>query len=606
MTLKEEFIDMLSLINPNITEDSYEEDYVIEEDCFMEVCKKTGKEITYSNECSECEYCLDDCNCEYKLCKKVDIYLWSGAEDSRGYIFKKDSDALNASSVHYINNQKQLVKEMAILKKEFDSFRDGYAAYAKRIQEYKKYIAEFVDEVTSEFSVFENVNKDIIPVVFDEDCRRDHDWEKETFIGGDFHNVGVQSVIHIYDSWSRDMEHMKQTIRHSANEFREFDDVLDETAAKWEKLSSVQRAAVSKAFAGTRQANRFQLLMENYDKALEYEKIANNSQGTAMKKFEENYLNSLEAKQKSLQASFESLSMNIISRESYSGIIEATQALVEFLNQTNLLKGAISGLAIGGLTKGFLSITTGLTKSAMHMQNFQKSFELLKSGNIDADGIEKLISYTDGLSKSQLKAILSSEQLTTAQRIQILTATGMDEATAKATLATMGLSAANTTATGTTLSLGTALKGLWNTLLSNPIMIVGMAVTAGVSMWQSYKQSIKEAVSSAKSAGQSFQENTSSLNSNISKVKELKSALASGTLSEQESAQAKSQLLEIQNQLVSTYGEQKAKIDLVNGSLEKELSLMNDLAVQDANKYLNENKKGIDKASDEMEKNRKT
>ena len=214
MTLKEEFIDMLSLINPNITEDSYEEDYVIEEDCFMEVCKKTGKEITYSNECSECEYCLDDCNCEYKLCKKVDIYLWSGAEDSRGYIFKKDSDALNASSVHYINNQKQLVKEMAILKKEFDSFRDGYAAYAKRIQEYKKYIAEFVDEVTSEFSVFENVNKDIIPVVFDEDCRRDHDWEKETFIGGDFHNVGVQSVIHIYDSWSRDMEHMKQTIRH--------------------------------------------------------------------------------------------------------------------------------------------------------------------------------------------------------------------------------------------------------------------------------------------------------------------------------------------------------------------------------------------------------
>lgn len=395
-------------------------------------------------------------------------------------------------------------------------------------------------------------------------------------------------------------------LRDSANEFREFDDVLDETAAKWEKLSSVQRAAVSKAFAGTRQANRFQLLMENYDKALEYEKIANNSQGTAMKKFEENYLNSLEAKQKSLQASFESLSMNIISRESYSGIIEATQALVEFLNQTNLLKGAISGLAIGGLTKGFLSITTGLTKSAMHMQNFQKSFELLKSGNIDADGIEKLISYTDGLSKSQLKAILSSEQLTTAQRIQILTATGMDEATAKATLATMGLSAANTTATGTTLSLGTALKGLWNTLLSNPIMIVGMAVTAGVSMWQSYKQSIKEAVSSAKSAGQSFQENTSSLNSNISKVKELKSALASGTLSEQESAQAKSQLLEIQNQLVSTYGEQKAKIDLVNGSLEKELSLMNDLAVQDANKYLNENKKGIDKASDEMEKNRKT
>lgn len=214
MTLKEEFIDMLSLINPNITEDSYEEDYVIEEDCFMEVCKKTGKETTYSNECSECEYCLDDCNCEYKLCKKVDIYLWSGSEDSRGYIFKKDSDALNASNIHYINNRKQLVKEMSILKKEFDSFRDEYAAYAKRIQEYKKYIAEFVDEVTSEFSVFENVDKDMIPVIFSEDYRRDHDWKKETFTGGDFRARGSQTVIHIYNSWSRDIEDMKQTIRH--------------------------------------------------------------------------------------------------------------------------------------------------------------------------------------------------------------------------------------------------------------------------------------------------------------------------------------------------------------------------------------------------------
>lgn len=31
---------MLSLLNPNITEDSYDEDYVIETDFFMEICKK--------------------------------------------------------------------------------------------------------------------------------------------------------------------------------------------------------------------------------------------------------------------------------------------------------------------------------------------------------------------------------------------------------------------------------------------------------------------------------------------------------------------------------------------------------------------------------------
>ena len=182
--------------------------------------------------------------------------------------------------------------------------------------------------------------------------------------------------------------------------------------------------------------------------------------------------------------SFESLAFNTISRDAYGGILEATQAMLEFLDKTNLVKGALSGLAVGGLTKGFLSIKTGITDAAMHMQNFQKALDLLKVGDIGTDGIEKLITYTDGLSKSQLKAILSSNQLTTAQRIQILTANGMDAATAEATLSTMGLSAANATATASTVSFGTALKGLWSTLLNNPIILLGMAVTAGVSAWQ--------------------------------------------------------------------------------------------------------------------------
>ena len=369
-------------------------------------------------------------------------------------------------------------------------------------------------------------------------------------------------------------------------------------------MSGVQQRAVSKAFAGTRQMNRFQLLMENYNKALDYEKIANKSEGTALKKFEDNYLNSIEAKQKSLQASFESLAFNTISRESYAGVIEATTALVEFLDKTNLVKGALAGLTVGGGAKAFLSITNGITEVAMHMQNFQKSLELLDAGNISTESIEKLASYTDGLSKSQLKAIVSSKELTAAQRLQILTASGMDEATAKATLATMGLSTAEATATTSTISLSTAFKGLFSTLLSNPMFLIGTAVTAGVSVWQSYKKSVEEAVSSAQSAGQNFSENTSLLNDQINKVRELKSALASGTLSEQESAQAKSQLLEIQKKLVSTYGEQAKEIDLVNGSLKEQIALMNELAVKDSNEYLNENKKGIDKARKEMEKNR--
>ena len=354
------------------------------------------------------------------------------------------------------------------------------------------------------------------------------------------------------------------SMRDVNGQFLEAEVIMDNVGQKWGTFDKNTQKAVATAMAGTYQYNKLISLFDNYNKVLKLTETAQNSAGSSAKKFEENYLNSLEAKQKKLHASFESLAFNTISRDSYAGIIEATQALVEFLDKTNLVKGALTGLAVGGLTKGFLSITTGITKSAMHMQNFQKSLDLLKAGNIGTDGIEKLASYTEGLSQSQTKAVLSSKELTAAQRIQILTAQGMDEATAKATLTTMGLSTAESTATTSTISLGTAFKGLFSTLLSNPLFLIGTAVTAGVSIWQSYKQSIEEAVSSASQAGQQFAENSSSLNDQIAKVQELKSALVSGTLSEEESYNAKSQLLEIQKQLVATYGEQASGIDLIN------------------------------------------
>ena len=103
--------------------------------------------------------------------------------------------------------------------------------------------------------------------------------------------------------------------------------------------------------AGAYQYNKLISLFDNYDKVLSLTETAQNSSGMAMKKFNDAYLNSLEAKKKSLQASFESLSMNLISKESISGILEASQSVVEFLDKTSLLKTALTGLAVGVQSK---------------------------------------------------------------------------------------------------------------------------------------------------------------------------------------------------------------------------------------------------------------
>lgn len=97
------------------------------------------------------------------------------------------------------------------------------------------------------------------------------------------------------------------SLRDSANSFRDFDKVLDETANNWSNYSDVQQRAIASAFAGTHHMNEFIVLMENYDKALEYTEKSLNSSGEAMDKFSA-YEKSVEAHTESFTNAIQSLS----------------------------------------------------------------------------------------------------------------------------------------------------------------------------------------------------------------------------------------------------------------------------------------------------------
>lgn len=393
-------------------------------------------------------------------------------------------------------------------------------------------------------------------------------------------------------------------LRKTVTEYNSYDDVLDNLADKWSSLNQVQQNELSKAFAGVRQQEVFRTLMENYERVKKYTKLAEDSAGTAEKKFNDNYLSSLEAKTQSLKASLESLSSSLISDDMYAGVLDGTKAIVDFIEKTQILKGTLAGLGTAGGIFAFQKIGSWVGEAVKEFSNLGTAMDMLKSGSVDTSGFKDLLSLTQNLSKSQTELVLSSTALTDAQRIAILTGQGMSASEAEAAVSSMGLSTANAAATTSTLSLGTAFKGLWATLMANPLILVTAGVTAAVSAYSAYQQSVQESVSSAKEAGQKFSENTSSLQDNIAKVQELRSQLASGTLSESEAYQAKSDLLSIQNQLSDSYGSQAQGIDLVNGKLDEQIAKMQSLAQEEAKKYLNEEKSGIDKAQSEMNKDR--
>ena len=58
--------------------------------------------------------------------------------------------------------------------------------------------------------------------------------------------------------------------------------------------------------------------MDNWDKVQSHTDAAFNSDGTAQKKFEDNYMTSLEAKTNALKASMENLATTVVSDDMYA------------------------------------------------------------------------------------------------------------------------------------------------------------------------------------------------------------------------------------------------------------------------------------------------
>lgn len=398
-------------------------------------------------------------------------------------------------------------------------------------------------------------------------------------------------------------------LRKTMTEYNSASDVLDALASKWDTLNQAQQNAIAISFGSTRMQNQFRVLMENYDRVQKYTDVAANSKGNGEQKFDL-YLEGLEAKTNSLKASLESLSSSVISRDLYAGFLDGTKAVVDFTEKTGLLKGALAGLGTAGAVYAIQQIASMATSATKEFSNLSNALKMVKAaesaGTFDTSNMASLINLTKGLSESQTKLVLSSTALSDAQRVAVLMGQGMTETQASAAVASMGLASAEGAATTATVSLTSAFSGLMATLAANPLILLATGVAAAVSAFSAYKRSIEEAVDKAQDAGNAWEDNNASLQDNIDKITELRTALDNGTLSEEDAYQAKSDLLEIQDSLTESYGNQAQGIDLVNGSLDQQISKLKELSTEESKRFLNENKKGIDEAEKQMDKERGT
>ena len=142
------------------------------------------------------------------------------------------------------------------------------------------------------------------------------------------------------------------SLRDTDGEFRNFGDVLDETAERWSEFGSVQQRAVAQAFSGTHHMNDFMVLMQQYSKAQEYMQIADDASGTSMEKYGA-YTDSLEGKLEGFKSTFESLSNTVLDSKLIKGFVDGGTIILSIFDKLTNSLGVMNTAAIGlGLFQG--------------------------------------------------------------------------------------------------------------------------------------------------------------------------------------------------------------------------------------------------------------
>lgn len=333
-------------------------------------------------------------------------------------------------------------------------------------------------------------------------------------------------------------------IRTSKGEFKDVADIIDELVTKWDKLNDVQKNAVGFTFAGTYHKNTFISLVENWERIKELTDISADSAGQASEKYNA-YLDSVEAKSAALNTAVKNMWNNLIPNNLAGDLTEAATGVVQFTDKYQVLQTALKSAAFYALAKGVITAKSGFVGMVTDIKNVSTAMNMAsKISTLSAQEFAALKNITNGLSDKQLKLILSTNELTYADKLNIVQTGNMTKAEAEQKLATLGITQANTTATASTFSLSGAFKALWASIAANPIGALTIAFTGLVTIYQTVKRKQEEQIEDIKETADKAKELTDNINELYSAYTDMKTGVENGTESKENLTTATNNLLE--------------------------------------------------------------
>ena len=140
------------------------------------------------------------------------------------------------------------------------------------------------------------------------------------------------------------------TVENTDGSLKSTFDVLSELKPKWDSMTDAQRTALGDTIAGTNQYKVLAAVMSNFNTAVDANRTALNSSGSAAKE-NAKYMESLESQITSVKAAFQDFANNVISKDLISAALQATNAFLNFANNglgTSITRATLfSGVALG-------------------------------------------------------------------------------------------------------------------------------------------------------------------------------------------------------------------------------------------------------------------
>ena len=137
------------------------------------------------------------------------------------------------------------------------------------------------------------------------------------------------------------------------------------------------------------------------------------------------------------------------------------------------------------------------------------------------------------------------------------------------------------------------LSGIGNTLIT---MAISTAIQLGTKLISYLVNRTKQLQQDAAKAGQKVDENLKNIDDYKSQVAELKNSLENDNLSESEAYDVRAKLVEIQDELISNYGEEAKGLDLVASSAEDAADAINGIGRAEMSKWLTDHKEAVNNA----------